>query len=117
MVEITVDPNSHAISCLYQKVKEKALKSSSLKDVPKETFIISVSQVVNENLRINPATVNNIETLQFKSGQQVPMDFYIHMGVADSRIVALLSQALIGRLMEEGHLSNDAAKDLVAKAG
>ena len=104
MIEITVNPNSFAITCLYQKVIERASKSSSLKDVPHENYINSVSEILGENLRIDAARVNSIESVQFKPGDEVPLDFYIHLRLADTRVASLVSKTLMNKLANEGYI-------------
>ncbi len=95
MVNLKIDPNSHAISVLAEQVKRHRGHGGS------EDLKNSVSSVLSHNIKQNDALVEDIEKKQFKPGQDVPIDFYINLKLADSRIISILSQTLIEKISSE----------------
>ena len=96
MINLTIDPNSHAIACLAEQVKTHRNQSAG-----KEDLKHCVASVVSHNIKQNDTLVEDIEKKQFKPGQDVPIDFYINLRLADSRVISMLSQTLIEKISSE----------------
>ena len=96
MVNLTIDPNSHAITALADQVKKQREQSAGKDDLKK-----CVSHVIGNVMKKDDAKLQDFEKKMFKPGQDVPIDFYINLNLADSRVISILSQTLIEKISSE----------------
>jgi|GEM_PF-6085628 len=104
MVEVTINKHSSALSRLYQDVLRHASKNSENGGNTKEAFLKSINKVMDDSFKLCDATVHTIDKLQFRAEEKVPIDFYLNLGFVNSDHVSALSQTLLEKLAEEGHL-------------